>query len=57
MSEMLAGKDGQPYEVCVDELGKRLWINAPDGSSVARFNVSVGVDVHNTASEQLDGAP
>jgi hypothetical protein len=45
------------FEICFDEFGKRLWINADDGSAVARFNTTSGVDVHNTATDQIAGAP
>jgi len=51
------GKDGRVYEIIMDDTGKRLWINADDGSAVARFNTKSGVDIHNTASDQLNGAP
>lgn len=51
------GKDGRSYEICTDQLGKRVWINADDGSAVARFNTATGVDIHNTARDQLAGAP
>jgi len=51
------GKDDRLYEVCSDTLGRRVWINSDDGSAVARFNTSTGVDVHNSASDQMAGAP
>lgn len=51
------GKDGGLYEVCVDPSGKRVWINYEDGSSVARFNTTTGVDIHNSVTDQLDGKP
>jgi len=51
------GKGGKLYEVCRDSFGRRLWINASDGSAVARFNVSTGVDVHNTVTDQMLGSP
>lgn len=50
-------RDGRQYEICLDALGRRLWINADDGSAIARFNTATGVDVHNTASDQIAGAP
>lgn len=56
-ADCVKGKDGRFYEICVDELGKRVWINADDGSSVARFNTSMGVDIHNTVTAQMAGAP
>ena len=53
----VTGKDARLYEICSDEQGKRLWINADDGSAVARFNTSTGVDVNNTATDQMAGLP
>jgi hypothetical protein len=53
---LLKGKGGALFEICTDELGHRVWINSEDGSSVARFNTSTGVDVHNTVTDQLAGA-
>lgn len=54
---LVVGKDGRLYELCLDHRRDRLWINADDGSAIARFNTRSGVDVHNTASEQIKGAP
>lgn len=51
------GKDGRNYEMLSDQFGRRFWINADDGSAVARFNTSTGVDLHNTATAQMEGAP
>lgn len=48
----MSGKDGRTYEICSDQLGRRLWINADDGSAVGRFNTATGVDLHNTISDQ-----
>lgn len=39
------------YQVLSD--GMRIWVNGPDGSSVARFS-AVGIDVHNPVSEQAE---
>jgi hypothetical protein len=49
------GKDDKFFEICYDEFGKRIWINADDGSAVARFNTETGVDIHNTVTDQLAG--
>lgn len=57
MDDFLVGKDGRFYELCLDTRRDRLWINADDGSAVARFNTRSGIDVHNTASDQIKGAP
>lgn len=55
--QVIRGTDGRLYELCFDSLGRCLWINAEDGSSVARFNTTTGVDLHNTVTDQLKGAP
>ena len=57
MDGYVVGKDGRFYEICLDQRRDRLWINADDGSAIARFNTRSGVDVHNTVSEQMNGAP
>ncbi len=36
--------------------GRTVWVNAADGSSIARFG-RMGIDVHTSASEQEKGAP
>lgn len=51
------GIQGQEFEVIFDYHGGKLWINASDGSAVARFNKRTGVDVHNSSTDQLNGAP
>lgn len=33
-----------------------VWIHASDGSTVGRFS-KMGIDLHNTVSEQMNGAP
>lgn len=45
------------YQVLVEPNRRRLWVNASDGSAVARFNVRFGIDIHNSATDQLNGAP
>lgn len=54
---ILVGHEEREYELHFDALRRRLWLNADDGSAVARFNVLTGVDLHTTASEQYAGAP
>lgn len=44
------------YELQVSLTKDRVWIHASDGSTVARFG-PWGIDLHNTVSEQLNGAP
>lgn len=34
--------------------GKTVWVNSEDGSSIGRFG-ALGVDIHRSATEQLDG--
>lgn len=34
-----------------------VWVHAADGSTVGRFSKRFGMDVHNTASAQLEGRP
>lgn len=45
------------YEILVAPQGDRIWVNGPDGSSIARFSKRFGIDVHNTATAQMRGAP
>lgn len=44
------------YEVQLSDTLDRVWIHAPDGSTVGRFSCW-GIDLHNTVSEQIAGAP
>ena len=38
--------------------GKTVWVHAADGSCVGRFDKRFGLDVHTTASEQInEGKP
>lgn len=46
---VLPGKGGL-YEILGD--GRRVWVNGPDGSSVARFHATI--DIHRPVSEQSD---
>jgi len=36
--------------------GKTVWVHALDGSTVGRFSLVFGMDVHTTISAQLAGA-
>ena len=45
------------YEIQVSTCGNTLWINAEDGSSIARFSKRFGMDVHNSTTDQLEGKP
>lgn len=43
------------YIYQTDELKQRVWVHASDGSTVGRFSVRFGMDVHNTVTEQMAG--
>lgn len=38
----------------VQSSGDRVWVNGPDGASVARISQQGGIDVHRLLSEQRD---
>lgn len=44
------------YEIQTDDLHRRVWVHASDGSTVARFDTRFGMDIHTTVSEQMAGA-
>jgi hypothetical protein len=44
------------YQVEWSRLNDAVWIHASDGSTVGRFG-KMGVDLHNTVTEQMQGAP
>lgn len=45
------------YEIQLSALRDRVWIHCcADGSTVGRFG-AMGIDLHNTLTEQLAGAP
>lgn len=44
------------YEIQEAATKDRLWIHGPDGSTVGRFGL-MGIDLHNSITEQLNGAP
>jgi len=53
-----ARKSGELTCECAVQLmwdGRTFWVNAGDGSSVARFGPA-GIDIHRTAKEQAEGA-
>lgn len=43
------------YEIQTSENKNAVWIHASDGSTVGRFGV-MGIDLHNTVTDQLNGA-
>ncbi|CAD0264190.1 conserved hypothetical protein [Pseudomonas veronii] len=44
------------YEIQLSEQRDTIWIHASDGSTVGRFG-RMGIDLHNTVSEQMQGMP
>lgn len=44
------------YELQISHRRDAIWIHASDGSTVGRFG-RMGVDPHNTVSEQMQGLP
>lgn len=44
------------YEVEVATSRNAVWIHASDGSTVGRFG-RMGVDLHNSVSDQMAGSP
>ncbi len=43
------------YEIQVSDTGLTLWVHAPEGSTVGRFDKRFGIDLHTTVTEQLAG--
>lgn len=43
-----------PFEIVVSDDKSTLWINAFDGSCIARFSKRFGIDIHNTATDQIE---
>ncbi|KWT98284.1 MULTISPECIES: hypothetical protein [unclassified Variovorax] len=44
------------FETQVSGSRDTVWVNASDGSCVARFSKKFGIDVHNSATAQMQGA-
>lgn len=44
------------YELECSLMNDAVWIHASDGSTVGRFG-RMGIDLHNTVTEQLQGKP
>ena len=45
------------HELQTDPIKKRVWVHASDGSTVGRFDVRFGIDIHNTVTDQMKGKP
>lgn len=54
MSEADTPEWAGPCQVSADR--STIWIHAPDGSTVGRFSLRFGMDVHTTFTQQLQGA-
>lgn len=52
----LVDLDENPH-IQVNQSRDTLWVHSLDGSTVGRFSKRFGMDVHNTVSDQLAGAP
>lgn len=48
--------DGPTVEIQSNALGDTLWVNAADGSCIARFSKRFGIDVHSSAESLMAGA-
>ena len=55
MLEKYADSYQNDYQVLYSDCGNRVWVNAIDGSCVARYNKRTGIDIHTTATQQLKG--
>lgn len=42
------------YEIVVSTDSHTLWVNADDGSCLARFSTKFGMDIHNSATDQIE---
>ena len=42
------------YEIALSPCGNTLWVNANDGSYIARFSKKFGIDIHNSATKQME---
>lgn len=51
---MPAPSENDHVQVSAD--GGTVWVHAGDGSTVGRFSKRLGMDVHTTVTQQLDGA-
>jgi hypothetical protein len=43
------------FELQISERKDAVWVHCSDGSTVGRFGV-FGIDIHNSITEQLEGA-
>jgi hypothetical protein len=57
MKMMLNDQSVSGHALQTDPIKRRVWVHAPDGSTVGRFDVRFGIDIHNTVTDQLSGKP
>ena len=53
---LLLANEGGFEAVQVSPDGRTVWVHAPDGSTVGRFSLVFGMDVHTSVTSQLEGA-
>ena len=51
------GELGCPDQVQVSDCGNTVWVHGLEGSTVGRFSKVFGMDVHRTATQQMNGEP
>lgn len=56
MAESESPSEDLQYDIQIADGGACIWIHASDGSTVGRFS-RFGIDLHNTVTEQMAGAP
>lgn len=54
---MMSEQPLHEHEFQLDPVKRRVWVHASDGSTVGRFDVRFGIDIHHTVTEQLAGKP
>lgn len=47
--------EGVDFEIVESSTGDTVWVNAADGSCIGRFSKRFGIDVHHSATVQMDG--
>lgn len=51
---MSVTSSAEMFEIVVSDDENTLWVNAFDGSCIARFSKKFGIDIHNTATDQIE---
>lgn len=52
----MGNKTGHTYSLQIADNNSAVWVHCSDGSTVGRFG-RMGVDLHNTVTEMMQGAP